>query len=245
MTATADAPTIRTQPRSRILSVVRLQFTNTQTFVWVPLIVLGGVWALTVLIYWIISASGVEGPMYGGGAQGPMWYFAVVGAQAMTLTFYFSQAMSLTRREFYLGSLLAAAITAAGITIVFVILGYVEQSTDGYGINGYFSYFPWLWAEGPVAAGLAYFTLLMLTFILGFWFAIVFKRFGTVILSTTLLAIGFVVLGVAALISLNRAWPKVWMWLADADATTLTLWAAVLCVIFAAGSYLTLRRLTS
>lgn len=42
MTTTAEAPgnQTSTQPKSRILGVVRLHFMNTQTFVWVPVIVL-------------------------------------------------------------------------------------------------------------------------------------------------------------------------------------------------------------
>ncbi|MDN5585400.1 MAG: hypothetical protein L0G69_02435 [Brevibacterium sp.] len=247
MTTTAEAPgnQTSTQPKSRILGVVRLHFMNTQTFVWVPVIVLCGVWLITLLIYWIISASGAEGPMYSGGSQAPLWYFAVVGTQAMNLTFYFSQAMSLTRREFYLGSLTAATISAVAISTVFVLLGLIEQATHGYGINGYFAYFPWVWAGGPFAAGLPYIVLTMLMFILGFWFAIVLKRFGTLILITTLLVIALVLLGGAALISLNGAWLEVWMWVLETQCIGLTLWALGFCVVFAAGSYLTLRRLTA
>lgn len=247
MTATAEALGNQTSTRSksRILGVVRLHFMNTQTFVWVPVIVLSGVWLITLLIYWIISASGVEGPMYSGGSQAPLWYFAVVGAQAMNLTFYFSQAMSLTRREFYLGSLTAAGISAAAISTVFVLLGLIEQATNGYGINGYFAYLPWVWEGGPFAAGLTYFALTMLVFILGFWFAIVHKRFGALILTTALLIIALVLLGGAALISLNRAWLEVWIWVLETQSMGLTLWALGLSVVFAAGSYLTLRRLTA
>lgn len=246
MTATAEALGNQTSTRSksRILGVVRLHFMNTQTFVWVPVIVLSGVWLITLLIYWIISASGVEGPMYSGGSQAPLWYFAVVGAQAMNLTFYFSQAMSLTRREFYLGSLTAAGISAAAISTVFVLLGLIEQATNGYGINGYFAYLPWVWEGGPFAAGLTYFALTMLVFILGFWFAIVHKRFGALILTTALLIIALVLLGGAALISLNRAWLEIWIWVLETQSMGLTLWALGLSVVFAAGSYLTLRRLT-
>lgn len=246
MTATAQAFDKQTSARtgSRTLGVVRLQFMNTQTFVWVPVLVLGGAWLVTLLIYWIISSSGVEGPMYSGGSQAPLWYFAVVGAQAMNRTFYFSQAMSLTRREFYLGSLLAASISAVGISIVFMLLGVIEQATNGYGINGYFAYLPWVWVGGPVAAGLTYFSLTMLAFILGFWFAIVNKRFGALILTTSLLIIALALLGGAALISLNSAWPQVWMWFVETQSMGLTLWALGVCVVLAGGSYLTLRRLT-
>ncbi|TSI16737.1 hypothetical protein [Brevibacterium aurantiacum] len=246
MTATTEALGNQhsTRSKSRILGVVRLHFMNTQTFVWVPVIVLSGVWLITLLIYWIIAASGVEGPMYSGGSQAPLWYFAVVGAQAMNLTFYFSQAMSLTRREFYLGSLTAAGISAAAISTVFVLLGLIEQATEGYGINGFFAYLPWVWEGGPFAAGLTYFALTMLVFILGFWFAIVHKRFGALILTTALLVIALVLLSGAALISLNGAWLEVWMWVLETQSMGLTLWALGLGVVFAAGSYLTLRRLT-
>lgn len=247
MTATAEelGNQTSTRSKSRILGVVRLHFMNTQTFVWVPVIVLSGVWLITLLIYWIISASGVEGPMYSGGSQAPLWYFAVVGAQAMNLTFYFSQAMSLTRREFYLGSLTAAGISAAAISTVFVLLGLIEQATDGYGVNGYFAYLPWVWEGGPFAAGLTYFALTMLVFILGFWFAIVHKRFGALILTTALLIIALVLLGGAALISINSTWGKVWIWVLETQSMGLTLWALGLSVVFAAGSYLTFRRLTA
>ncbi|MGC2940460.1 MULTISPECIES: hypothetical protein [unclassified Brevibacterium] len=247
MTAAIERPsrTAPSRPRNRTLGVVRLQFTNTQTFVWVPVVVLGGVWLVTLIIYWIISASGVDGPMYSGGSQAPLWYFAVVGAQAMNLTFYFSQAMSLTRREFYLGSLMAAAISAVGISTVFVALGLIEQATDGYGMGGYFAYLPWVWEAGPLAAGLIYFVLTMLWFVLGFWFAIANKRFGSLILTLAIFAIALVLLAGAAWLSFNQSWGELWMWLLETQAIGLALWALGLTAIFALGSYLTLRRLTS
>jgi hypothetical protein len=247
MTATIDRPTrtATTRPKSRTFGVVRLQFTNTQTFVWIPLIVLGGMWLITLIIYWIIASSGADSPMYSGGSQAPLWYFAVVGAQAMNLTFYFSQAMSLTRREFYVGSLLAAAISAVGISAVFVVLGLVEQATDGYGMGGYFAYLPWVWENGPLAAGLVYFVLTMLWFILGFWFAIVKKRFGALTLTVSLIIIALAVLAGAAWLSFNQAWGDLWLSLAGMQALGLACWAVGLCVVFALGSYLTLRRLTT
>ena len=88
---------------NRTLSVVRMQLINKQTYIWIPLIILGGAFVLAMAIYAILAGSGVPGPFYGGGAQAPLWYFGIVGIQALTLTFPFSQAMSVTRREFYLG----------------------------------------------------------------------------------------------------------------------------------------------
>ena len=90
---------------SRTLNVVRMQLINRQTFVWVPLLVLGGSLILSLVIFalWIPV---VTAPKYGGGAQATL--VVLPGrrrAGDVTLTFPFSQAMSVTRREFYLGTL--------------------------------------------------------------------------------------------------------------------------------------------
>ncbi|MFF0903674.1 UNVERIFIED_CONTAM: hypothetical protein RF653_08350 [Kocuria sp. CPCC 205316] len=242
---TLDAGSV-TRPaavRHRTLNVVRLQFVNTQTFVWVPALVLGGAWVLTLLIYWIIQSAGGVDVKIGGGSQAPLWYFLVVGVQAMTLTFPFSQAMSLTRREFYVGSLAAAAVSGLGMSLIFVLLGLIEQATDGYGMNGYFAYLEWVWAAGPLAAGLTYFVSTMLFFIIGFWFATVFKRFGTTRLVIVMLAMGLVVVGLIALVSLRQAWPEVGTWILETGSLGLTMWAVLVSTLLAIGSYLTLRRM--
>ncbi|MHA7284184.1 hypothetical protein [Arthrobacter sp. TMS2-4] len=242
---TLDSGSVTRPPalRNRTRNVVRLQFVNTQTFLWVPALVLGGAWILTLLIYWILEASGVDGVKTGGGSQAPLWYFLVVGVQAMTLTFPFSQAMSLTRREFYLGSLAAAAVSGLGMSTVFVLLGLVEQATDGYGMNGYFAYLAWVWEAGPLAAGLTYFVATMLFFIVGFWSATVYKRYGTAVLTVVMIGIGLVLVGVVALVTWQQAWPEVGQWLRDAGSLGLTLGAMAMCALLAGGSYLTLRRM--
>ncbi len=232
-----------TAPRHRTLNVVRLQFINTQTFVWIPVLVLGGAWVVTMLIYWIIQGAGADGVTIGGGSQAPLWYFLVVGTQAMTMTFPFSQAMSLTRREFYLGSVVAAAVSGLGMAVVFVLLGLLEQATGGYGINGYFAYIDWVWEAGPLAAGLTYFVLTMLFFIIGFWFATLYKRFGTARLVLVMIGLGLLLVGLVALVTWRSAWPAVGVWILDSGSLGLTLWAILLCVLLAAGSYLTLRRM--
>ena len=236
----------RTRPaaqHNRTRNVVRLQFVNTQTFLWVPALVLAGAWVITMLIYLILQNAGVGGVKMGGGSQAPLWYFLVVGIQALTMTFPFSQAMSLTRREFYLGSLAAAAVSGFGMAGAFVLLGLLEQATDGYGMNGYFAYLAWAWDAGPLAAGLTYFVLTMLFFIIGFWFATIYKRYGTAVLTIVMIGLGLVVTGLIALVTWQQAWPGVGQWVLDAGSLGLTLWAIAVCALLAVGSYLTLRRM--
>jgi hypothetical protein len=227
---------------NRTLNVIRLQLINRQTYIWVPLLVLGGSLLITLAIYAILSNAGIQSPKYGGGAQAPLWYFGVVGVQALTLTFPFSQAMSVTRREFYLGTLLTAAITGVSLSIVFVLGGLVEQATNGWGMNGYFFYLPWIWEGGPLAAGVFFFTVTMLFFIAGFWAATIYKRFGSVALTTVLVGLGALLVLAMFLVGQANAWVQVFTWFGNQGAIGLALWGLVLGAVLAGISSLTLRR---
>lgn len=49
---------------NRTVSVVRMQLINRQTYVWVPLLVLGGAFLLTLAIYAMLETSGITGAKY-------------------------------------------------------------------------------------------------------------------------------------------------------------------------------------
>jgi hypothetical protein len=228
--------------RARTLSVVRMQLINRQTYIWVPLIILGGAFALTLAVYAILANAGVTGPKYGGGGQAPLWYFMVVGIQALTLTFPFSQAMSVTRREFYLGTLLTAAVTSAILAAIAVIGGLFEIATDGWGLNGYFFGLPWVWEAGPAGAFLLNFVAAMLFFLIGFWAATIYKRFGSLALTLVLVGIGVLMVAGLWLVGRMDAWAQLFGWFATVGVVGLSLWGVLLGAALAAIAFLTLRR---
>lgn len=227
---------------NRTMNVIRMQLVNRETFIWVPLIVLGGAFLLTLAIYAILVSNGVTGPFYSGAAQAPMWYFAVVGAQALTLTFPFSQAMSVTRREFYLGTLLTAMLSAAGLAIVMVTFGLIEDASGGWGMNGYIFHIPWLSDSGPAVAALAFFSLSMLFFAFGFWGATIWKRYRAIGLTIALLGLAVVLIGLFWLTARLNAWTAVFLWIVDQGVLGLSLWGLALLAVLAGSSYITLRR---
>lgn len=229
---------------NRTLKVVRMQLTNTQTFVWIPLIVLGGAFLISLAIYGILLSGGITGTIYGGGAQAPLWYFAVVGAQALTMTFPFSQAMSVTRREFFFGTMLTAVLTAAMLAVIFVIGGLIETATGGWGINGYVFAVGVLWEAGPALAGLFYFALAMLFFVCGFWGATIFKRFGTMWLVVTLIAVAAVAVLAIFIVTRMEAWALVIDWFASIGVGGAAILIAAVAAVLAAIAFPTLRRAT-
>ncbi|MFE1646309.1 hypothetical protein [Microbacterium sp. P01] len=224
---------------NRTMNVVRMQFVNKQTYIWVPALILAGSFALSLLVFALIPYDGVK---VGGGSQAPLWYFLFVGVQSLTMTFPFSQAMSITRREFYTGTLFAAAVTSAMLSVIFVIGGLIEQATNGWGINGYFFFLDWVWVGGPAAAFAVYFVVSMLLFIVGFWGATIYKRFGTMWLTIVLLSLGLVLVGLLWLVGRMNAWVDVALWFVDQGALGLALWGVLVGAVLAAVSFLTLRR---
>lgn len=227
---------------NRTLNVIRMQLINRQTFIWVPLLVLGGALVLSLLIWAILINSGVTGEYIGGGSQAPLWYFLVVGVQSLTLTFPFSQAMSVTRREFYLGTIITAGLAAAALSVIFVVGGLIEQATQGWGLNGYFFYLGWAWQFGPLGAGLVYFALAMFFFVIGFWAATIYKRFGSLWLTIVLVAVGLVFVGILWLVGQLGAWQRMFEWFGTQGPLGLSLWGLLLTAVLAASSFLTLRR---
>src|SRR3546814_13125197 len=97
---------------NRTLRVIRMQLVNRQTYIWVPLLVLGGSWVLSMAVHFTLNSAGVASETFSGGAQAPLWYFLFVGVQALPLPFPFSHAMRVTRRAFYLGHLLTTILTS-------------------------------------------------------------------------------------------------------------------------------------
>lgn len=226
---------------NRTINVLRMQFVNRQTYIWVPLLVLVGAWALTLIVFALIPYDGVKA---GGGSQAPLWYFLVVGVQSLTMTFPFSQAMSVTRKSFYLGTLAAAAVTSLLLAAVFAIGGLIEQATNGYGMNGYFFYLDWIWERGWWAAAIVYFVIAMLFFITGFWSATIYKRWGTLWLTVALTGVGVLLVGAIWLIGRLDVWDGVIRWFGEQGALGLSLWGVLLGAVLATLSYLTLRRAT-
>lgn len=226
---------------SRIWGTVRIQYLNRYTFVWIPLIILASAVAVSIAIYAMIGA---DQPMYGGAVQAPLWYFVAAGAQAMSLTFPFAQALTVTRREFFLGTALAALISAGGLSLVFVVLGYIEQATNGYGVNGYISHLPWVWEQGGVVAGLLYLVLTLLVFFVGFWMATLYRRGGTMAVTVVAISLGVLVVGAIFIVTRFELWGDVLSLFADLGPLGVTGYVSILVALAALAGWLTLRRST-
>ncbi|GAA2907465.1 hypothetical protein JOD62_001231 [Microbacterium keratanolyticum] len=223
----------------RVLNVIRLQMINRQTFIWVPLIVLAGATVISVLIYAMIP---VDTPKYGGGGQAPLWYFFAIGISAMSLTFPFSQAMSITRRDFFLGTMLTAVLASAFMGLLFLIGGGIEMVTNGWGVNGYVFYLPDLWRVGWFGAWTVYFTLALFLFVLGFTGATIYKSWGLTVLTIVWVTLALILVGLVFLTTRLNLWEQVWHTIGDLGSFGLALWGLVVTAVCMTVSFIAFRR---
>ncbi len=211
-----------------VVRVVRVQLVNKQTFVWMPLIVLAGVTLLSMLVFALIPT---DGPKYSGAGQAPLWYMLAVGAMALTRTFPFSQALSITRRDYLVGTMTTAALTSAGLATAVVIGGQIERATGGWGMNGWLFGFEPLMSQGPLVAWLTLFVIGLLFFSTGVLSATLYKRVGALWLTVIWVVGSAVVIGVAVMMfTVDGVLPAV-LWL---QALPLLGWAGIAALALAA-----------
>ncbi|GAA4363157.1 hypothetical protein [Paeniglutamicibacter cryotolerans] len=225
---------------NRAVNVARMQLINKWTFLGIPGLILASSTLLTFAIWAVIPDE--VGTKYSGAGQAVMWYFLALGIQALTLTFPFSQAMSVSRKSFYAGTLGLFSVVALGVAVLYYVLGRIEQATHGWGMNGQLFALSWV-ADAPAWVQiLFYFVAMVLLFMVGFWVATVYMRWKTTGMLVAGLGSAVLLVGAIALASFNGWWLAIGSWLGAQTPLSTAGWAGLLAVVLAAGSYLTLRR---
>ena len=249
---TIDRPVTGRTTLSRILAVVKLQFTNPWGVLILPWLILLAILVMNIAIWWIIFTSAAtdadradirEGLLYGGAGSYIFVYMLVVAVQAINGYFPFALGYGVTRRNYYLGVALFFVIIAVIFTVGMSILGAIEEATDGWGMGGRMftaAYFGENWVE----RGFIYFTLLLFFFFVGSTVAAIYVRYRATGMTFFWLALSLALIVVGAIITLTQGWGAVGGWFADTGLVGSYAWSLVLTAIAAVSGYAVLRRAT-
>lgn len=229
---------------NRPLAVARMQLLNKWLYLGIPGIILVSSTLIAIAILAMIPQDSEGGTRMAFSGQAVMWYFLAAGVQSLSLTFPFSQAMSVSRRSFYIGTLGLFSALALGLGVLYWLLGLVEQATNGWGVNGNIFAIPWIAEAAWWVQILLYFALTILLFMFGFWFATVYRRWRTAGLVAALVGFGLILLGAVGAASFTDSWASVGAWFMQLTPLSLSGWLLLGGVVLAAGSYGTLRRAT-
>ncbi|QDZ16509.1 hypothetical protein [Humibacter ginsenosidimutans] len=232
----------------RIWTITRLHFANRFSMMALPWMILGFVWLVNMVIWISIFAATheqLEGTEWSGATMYIFVYFAIAAVQAMNLTFRFAVGMSATRRDYYLGTVLAFVLQGLFFAVACTLLSYVEDWTHGYGMSAHmFSnvYF----GTGPVWERLfATFAAFMVCFTLGALAGSVYVRWRANGLYTLGAIVVLILAGLIAAATLTSSWPAVGQWFLQVRAVGVVAWLLIPAAVSLVLGYFVLRKAPS
>jgi hypothetical protein len=214
--------------------------------------ILAFIWLINMIIWWIISASvtgsdrqdAMEGTQWSGASFYIFVYLLVVAVQSMNMTFAYALGLSLTRREFYLGSTVAFVLLAASYGAILTVLSYLEEWTNGWGLGGHM-FTSVYFGSGPVWQRLFLFTAAMLFFaFIGAVSGTIFMRWRTNGLLIAAAISTVLIVGAIALITLTQNWQLVGEWFVASGPHGVVAWTLIPTTIAAFAGYFILSRAT-
>lgn len=251
-TAVADRETAAASMNSNpVWRTVRLHAVNPSVFFGVPWLILGGAWALSMVIGLILHGAGVvpagdiPGMRYSWAVLSPQWYLIVVGVQAIGLTFPFALGFGSTRRDFWLGTSLMFVLVSTEMAVAIATLVQLEKATNGWGLGVHMFDALWYGQSGWMQDFYATFVLQLFVLFVGATATTIYMRWR--IAGMLVFAVGGValVLALIAVLTFTQTWEPVAAWFAGIGvAGGLTVLLA-LTAVWAVIGYLVIRRATT
>ena len=118
----------------------------------------------------------------------------------------------------------------------------MERATGGWGLSLHFFRVPWI-MDGPwYQTWLTSFVLLVLFFLYGMWYGLVFRRWSMPGLVAFIAAQVLVILAAVVAVSMTDNWPAVGHFFVTLTAPALTGVLAALAVALGLGGFTSIRR---
>ena len=171
-----------------------------------------------------------------------VFFIAGLGNAARLLPF--GLALGLSRRSYYLGTVLLALALSALDGLLLAGLQEIERATGGWGLAVFFFRVDYI-LDGPwYLTWLTSFVALMLTFVYGLWWGLVYVRWHRT--GVRVFALAQIAVLLAAGLTADRfaAWPNIGQFLTDLTAPGLTGILAAVAAALLVGGYATIRRVS-
>jgi hypothetical protein len=225
-----------------LLNVARYHLVDRVTYLALPWAVMG----FSFLVNLAIAALAPAGPSgyYTGGLLTIYIFLLICGSLSMTRELPFGLMLGVSRRRYYLGTALLVLALGVGNGLALAVLQVIERASGGWGLSMHFFRVPWI-MNGPwYQTWLTSFVLLVLFFLYGMWYGLVFRRWNVVGLLAFMAAQILVALVVVVVVTLTHHWGAFGHFFTATGALTLTGVLAALALAMGVGGFGTMRRVT-
>jgi hypothetical protein len=254
-TITAPTPSAPRPLGRRIGNVVQLHLANPFTIIGTPFIVLGLIFAVNWMIWWIIRTAAPADPksvadvsagfQYSGATLWIFVYMMVVAIMAMNLTFSFALGFSSTRRDFLLGTGLTFVALAVLYAVAYILLAALETWTGGWGVGGAMFNSIYFGVDSPWWLRLFHvFALFLFFFAAGSAFGSMYVRWKARGLILFFSVLSIAIMATVALLTVTASWPQVGAFFAAAGFTGSYALSLLVSAVAGLAGYLILRRAT-
>lgn len=168
----------------------------------------------------------------------------VLGITSVTRSLPFGLTLGLSRRSYYLNTILLMVGLGAVYALALALLQVVERATGGWGVAMHFFRVAWILDGAWYLTWLTSFVGLVLLFVYGMWFGLVYRRWNLPGLVTFIAAQVTVLLAGALVATWANAWPGIGDFFTTLSAAGLTGVLAAMAAVLALGGFTTMRRVT-
>lgn len=234
---------------TRIVNVMRLHLVNRQVYIGIPWMILGGAFAVSMLVALLINVATGDmtgarlGFQYSWAVISPLWYLAAVAVMAIAQSFPFALGFGVTRRDFYLGTALLFLLISVGNGLALATLAEIEDATNGWGIG--MGMFTSLFFTGPWIANFFMYVVIQLgIFFIGACIATVYMRWRVMGMFVFWFGAALLLLAAIAVVTLTETWGAVIEWFVAQGVVGIFGWLLIPVSLAALLGYFILRGAT-
>jgi hypothetical protein len=229
---------------TRILAAARLQLVAWPARLAWPWFILALSFGVNLALFSVIGPMIPGGPITGGLASIYVMEF-IVWAQTISQVLPLALGLSMTRKSFYVASLLIVVARSAAFALVLWSLKLVEDATHGWGMSLPFFGIKFLVQDNGFLQFLSYAVLFVLLDLVGVLAGVIVKRWGINGMFTATAATVGILGGTAILLTWQRQWQGLFDWVSGQPTIALIAgWPLLLALAMAAGGFLAIRRAT-
>lgn len=223
-----------------LVNVARYHLVDRVQYILVPCGVTLFAFLVNLAIFGIVNQSG----NFTGGLSALCAMLLVNGAMSVVRSLPFGLALGVSRRTYYLGTILLIVGLGAAYALAITVLQLIETAVNGWGIDLHFFRIPWI-LDGPAyATWMTAFVWLVLVFVYGMWHGLVFRRWQLPGLVTFIVLQVTALVAAAAITTWVDGWADLGNFFANLSALGLTGLLALLTAVLAVGGFATMRHAT-